>query len=119
MDICTVSNALKTSCRNINLSCGSEKALFPAVPQVAESSAAEVVSLETAEAGLVNPSFEEAEEDLSRRVRVTAEMKTTEIHQEDMAEELRMRTAGVKTPYWEMSFKKNCRIASLLQMNST
>lgn len=96
MDICTVSNALKTSCRRINLSCGSEKAFFPAVPQVAESSAAEVVSLETAEAGLVNPSFEEAEDDLPQRVRVTAEMKTTKIHLEDTAEELRMRIARRK-----------------------
>lgn len=51
---------------------------------VAESSAAAVVSLGTAEPGQVNPAFEETEEDLPQRVSLMAETTTIEIHREDL-----------------------------------
>uniref|UniRef100_A0A8D0F090 Ligand of Numb protein X 2-like n=1 Tax=Strix occidentalis caurina TaxID=311401 RepID=A0A8D0F090_STROC len=63
---------------------------------VAESSAAAVVSLGTAEPGLVNPAFEETEEDLPQRTSLVAETTTIEIHREDPEEELGMRIVGGK-----------------------
>ncbi|NXI45064.1 LNX2 protein, partial [Galbula dea] len=65
---------------------------------VAESSAAAVVSLGTAEPGLVNPAFEEAEEgeNLPQRTSLVAETTTVEIHREDPEEELGMRIVGGK-----------------------
>ncbi|NWS72239.1 LNX2 protein, partial [Crotophaga sulcirostris] len=69
---------------------------------VAESSAAAVVSLGTAEPGLVNPAFEEAEEGESLiqkfnyRTSLVAETNTIEIHREDPEEELGMRIVGGK-----------------------
>lgn len=51
---------------------------------MAESSAAAVVSLGTAEPGQVNPAFEETEEDLPQRVSLMAETTTIEIHREDL-----------------------------------
>ncbi|KFO80136.1 Ligand of Numb protein X 2, partial [Cuculus canorus] len=63
---------------------------------VAESSAAAVVSLGTAEPGLVNPAFEETEEDLPQRTSLVAETNTIEIHREDPEEELGMRIVGGK-----------------------
>ncbi|XP_065499234.1 ligand of Numb protein X 2-like [Caloenas nicobarica] len=63
---------------------------------VAESSAAAVVSLGTAEPGLVNPAFEETEEDLPQRTSLVAETNTIEIHREDLEEELGMRIVGGK-----------------------
>uniref|UniRef100_A0A8B9Q2T4 LNX2 protein n=1 Tax=Apteryx owenii TaxID=8824 RepID=A0A8B9Q2T4_APTOW len=63
---------------------------------VAESSAAAVVSLGTAEPGLVNPAFEETEEDLPQRASLVAETSTIEIHREDPEEDLGMRIVGGK-----------------------
>uniref|UniRef100_A0A8C3V7R9 Ligand of Numb protein X 2-like n=1 Tax=Catharus ustulatus TaxID=91951 RepID=A0A8C3V7R9_CATUS len=64
---------------------------------VAESSGAAVVSLGTAEPGLVNPAFEETEEaDLPQRTSLVAETTTIEIHREDPEEELGMRIVGGK-----------------------
>uniref|UniRef100_A0A8B9FIF3 LNX2 protein n=1 Tax=Amazona collaria TaxID=241587 RepID=A0A8B9FIF3_9PSIT len=63
---------------------------------VAESSAAAVVSLGTVEPGLVNPAFEETEEDLPQRTSLVAETTTVEIHREDPEEELGMRIVGGK-----------------------
>ncbi|NXJ13550.1 LNX2 protein, partial [Odontophorus gujanensis] len=69
---------------------------------VAESSAAAVVSLGTAEPGLVNPAFEETEEGESLinrcnyRASLVAETSTIEIHREDPEEELGMRIVGGK-----------------------
>ncbi|XP_029852346.1 ligand of Numb protein X 2-like [Aquila chrysaetos chrysaetos] len=63
---------------------------------VGESSAAAVVSLGTAEPGLVNPAFEETEEDLPQRTSLVAETTTIEIHREDPEEELGMRIVGGK-----------------------
>ncbi|NXX62383.1 LNX2 protein, partial [Scopus umbretta] len=69
---------------------------------VAESSAAAVVSLGTAEPGLVNPAFEETEEGESLiqkcnyRTSLVAETTTIEIHREDPEEELGMRIVGGK-----------------------
>uniref|UniRef100_A0A8D0EZW3 LNX2 protein n=1 Tax=Strix occidentalis caurina TaxID=311401 RepID=A0A8D0EZW3_STROC len=65
---------------------------------VAESSAAAVVSLGTAEPGLVNPAFEETEEgeNLPQRTSLVAETTTIEIHREDPEEELGMRIVGGK-----------------------
>ncbi|XP_010211148.1 PREDICTED: ligand of Numb protein X 2-like [Tinamus guttatus] len=62
----------------------------------AESSAAAVVSLGTAEPGLVNPAFEETEEDLPQRASLVAETSTIEIHREDPEEDLGMRIVGGK-----------------------
>ncbi|NXG50885.1 LNX2 protein, partial [Psilopogon haemacephalus] len=69
---------------------------------VAESSAAAVVSLGTAEPGLVNPAFEETEEGENLiqknnyRTSLVAETTTIEIHREDPEEELGMRIVGGK-----------------------
>ncbi|NWR95160.1 LNX2 protein, partial [Furnarius figulus] len=65
---------------------------------VAESSGAAVVSLGTAEPGLVNPAFEETEEgeNLPQRTSLVAETTTIEIHLEDPEEELGMRIVGGK-----------------------
>uniref|UniRef100_A0A8B9Q7J5 LNX2 protein n=1 Tax=Apteryx owenii TaxID=8824 RepID=A0A8B9Q7J5_APTOW len=65
---------------------------------VAESSAAAVVSLGTAEPGLVNPAFEETEEgeNLPQRASLVAETSTIEIHREDPEEDLGMRIVGGK-----------------------
>ncbi|XP_008928010.2 ligand of Numb protein X 2 [Manacus vitellinus] len=63
---------------------------------VAESSGAAVVSLGTAEPGLVNPAFEETEEDLPHRTSLVAETTTIEIHREDLEEELGIRIVGGK-----------------------
>uniref|UniRef100_A0A8C7ECI1 Ligand of Numb protein X 2-like n=1 Tax=Nothoprocta perdicaria TaxID=30464 RepID=A0A8C7ECI1_NOTPE len=65
---------------------------------VAESSAAAVVSLGTAEPGLVNPAFEETEEDLFPQPlsSLVAETSTIEIHREDPEEDLGMRIVGGK-----------------------
>ncbi|NXY50367.1 LNX2 protein, partial [Ceuthmochares aereus] len=69
---------------------------------VAESSGAAVVSLGTAEPGLVNPAFEETEEGESLiekcnyRTSLVAETNTIEIHREDPEEELGMRIVGGK-----------------------
>ncbi|XP_019343388.1 ligand of Numb protein X 2 [Alligator mississippiensis] len=63
---------------------------------VAESSMAAVVSLGTAEPGLVNPAFEEGEEDLPQRASLVAETSTIEIQREDPEEELGMRIVGGK-----------------------
>uniref|UniRef100_A0A8B9SCS8 Ligand of Numb protein X 2-like n=1 Tax=Apteryx owenii TaxID=8824 RepID=A0A8B9SCS8_APTOW len=64
---------------------------------VAESSAAAVVSLGTAEPGLVNPAFEETEEAIStNRASLVAETSTIEIHREDPEEDLGMRIVGGK-----------------------
>ncbi|NXX48161.1 LNX2 protein, partial [Tricholaema leucomelas] len=69
---------------------------------LAESSAAAVVSLGTAEPGLVNPAFEETEEGESLiqkcnyRTSLVAETTTIEIHREDPEEELGMRIVGGK-----------------------
>ncbi|NXA07564.1 LNX2 protein, partial [Sapayoa aenigma] len=65
---------------------------------VAESSGAAVVSLGTAEPGLVNPAFEETEEgEFGTKVTsLVAETTTIEIHREDPEEELGMRIVGGK-----------------------
>ncbi|NXU89114.1 LNX2 protein, partial [Xiphorhynchus elegans] len=65
---------------------------------VAESSGAAVVSLGTAEPGLVNPAFEETEEgeNLPQRTSLVAETTTIELHLEDPEEELGMRIVGGK-----------------------
>ncbi|NWX82292.1 LNX2 protein, partial [Nothoprocta ornata] len=63
---------------------------------VAESSAAAVVSLGTAEPGLVNPAFEETEEGEFIRGILVAETSTIEIHREDPEEDLGMRIVGGK-----------------------
>ncbi|XP_069468654.1 ligand of Numb protein X 2-like [Ambystoma mexicanum] len=62
---------------------------------VAESSMAAVVSLGTPEPGLVNPAFEETDDD-QRRTSLVAETNTVEINREDPEEELGMRIVGGK-----------------------
>ncbi|XP_053130170.1 ligand of Numb protein X 2-like isoform X2 [Hemicordylus capensis] len=63
---------------------------------VSGSSVAAVISLETAEPGLVNPAFDGSEEDLPQRASLLAETSTIEIHPEDPEEELGMRIVGGK-----------------------
>ncbi|XP_054852519.1 ligand of Numb protein X 2-like [Eublepharis macularius] len=63
---------------------------------VAGSSIAAVVSLETAEPGLVNPAFDGSEEDLPQRASLLAETSVIEIHRDDPEEELGMRIVGGK-----------------------
>ncbi|XP_078496219.1 ligand of Numb protein X 2-like [Lissotriton helveticus] len=63
---------------------------------VADSSSAAVVSMGTPEPGLVNPAFEEADEDHSHRSSLVAETNRVEISREDPEEELGMRIVGGK-----------------------
>ncbi|XP_074864085.1 ligand of Numb protein X 2-like isoform X2 [Carettochelys insculpta] len=63
---------------------------------VAESSIAAVVSLGTVEPGLVNPAFEEGEEDQSQKASLLAETSIVEIHRDDPEEDLGMRIVGGK-----------------------
>ncbi|KAL8181183.1 UNVERIFIED_CONTAM: hypothetical protein K2H54_049185, partial [Gekko kuhli] len=62
----------------------------------AGSSIAAVVSLETAEPGLVNPAFDGSEEDLPQRASLLAETSVIEIHRDDPEEDLGMRIVGGK-----------------------
>ncbi|GCC27901.1 hypothetical protein chiPu_0006327 [Chiloscyllium punctatum] len=63
-----------------------------------EGSAAAIVSLRTAEPGLVNPAFEEdrEEDDLPRLSSLLAETTVVEIHRADPQEELGIRIVGGK-----------------------
>ncbi|XP_069812159.1 ligand of Numb protein X 2-like, partial [Dendropsophus ebraccatus] len=61
---------------------------------LAESSMAAVVSLGTSEPGLVNPAFDEHDDDQPHRASLVAETSTVEIHREDPEEELGMRIVG-------------------------
>nr|XP_033801663.1 ligand of Numb protein X 2-like isoform X2 [Geotrypetes seraphini] len=63
---------------------------------VAESSLAAVVALSTPEPGLVNPAFDEGEDDQPRRSSLVAETNMMEIHREDPEEELGLRIVGGK-----------------------
>ncbi|XP_042334712.1 ligand of Numb protein X 2-like [Sceloporus undulatus] len=62
----------------------------------AGSSGAAVISLETPEPGMVNPAFDESEEDLPQRTSLIAETNAIEIHRDDPEEELGMRIVGGK-----------------------
>ncbi|XP_063793263.1 ligand of Numb protein X 2-like [Pseudophryne corroboree] len=61
---------------------------------LAESSLAAVVALGTSEPGLVNPAFDENDDDHSHRTSLVAETSTVEIHRDDPEEELGMRIVG-------------------------
>ncbi|KAM9326797.1 ligand of Numb protein X 2-like [Gastrophryne carolinensis] len=61
---------------------------------LAESSLAAVVALGTPEPGLVNPAFDENDDDLPHRTSLVAETSTVEIHRDDPEEELGMRIVG-------------------------
>ncbi|XP_072126947.1 ligand of Numb protein X 2b isoform X2 [Mobula birostris] len=66
--------------------------------RAAEGSAAAAVSLQTADPGLVNPAFEEdqEEDDLPRLSSLLAETTVVEIHRTDPQEELGIRIVGGK-----------------------
>ncbi|XP_069603320.1 ligand of Numb protein X 2-like [Ranitomeya imitator] len=61
---------------------------------LAESSLAAVVALGTSEPGLVNPAFDENDDDQPHRTSLVAETSTVEIHRDDPEEELGMRIVG-------------------------
>ncbi|KAM4020291.1 ligand of Numb protein X 2-like isoform 1-T4 [Anomaloglossus baeobatrachus] len=61
---------------------------------LAESSLAAVVALGTSEPGLVNPAFDENDDDQPHRTSLVAETNTVEIHRDDSEEELGMRIVG-------------------------
>ncbi|XP_068103657.1 ligand of Numb protein X 2-like [Hyperolius riggenbachi] len=61
---------------------------------LAESSLAAVVALGTSEPGLVNPAFDEHDDDQPHRTSLVAETSTVEIHRDDSEEELGMRIVG-------------------------
>lgn len=61
---------------------------------LAESSLAAVVALGTSEPGLVNPAFDEHDDEQPHRTSLVAETSTVEIHREDPEEELGMRIVG-------------------------
>ncbi|XP_075691848.1 ligand of Numb protein X 2-like [Rhinoderma darwinii] len=61
---------------------------------LAESSLAAVVALGTSEPGLVNPAFDEHDDDQPHRTSLVAETSTIEIHRDDPEEELGMRIVG-------------------------
>ncbi|XP_018421835.1 PREDICTED: ligand of Numb protein X 2-like [Nanorana parkeri] len=61
---------------------------------LAESSMAAVVALGTSEPGLVNPAFDEHDDDQPHRTSLVAETSTIEIHRDDSEEELGMRIVG-------------------------
>ncbi|KAM4662374.1 ligand of Numb protein X 2-like isoform 1-T4 [Discoglossus pictus] len=61
---------------------------------LAESSLAAVVALGTNEPGLVNPAFDEHDDDQPHRTSLVAETSTVEIHRGDPEEELGMRIVG-------------------------
>ncbi|KAG8553811.1 hypothetical protein GDO81_003555 [Engystomops pustulosus] len=61
---------------------------------LAESSLAAVVALSTSEPGLVNPAFDEHDDDQPHRTSLVAETSTIEIHRDDPEEELGMRIVG-------------------------
>ncbi|KAM3911726.1 ligand of Numb protein X 2-like [Leptodactylus fuscus] len=61
---------------------------------LAESSLAAVVALSTSEPGLVNPAFDEHDDDHPHRTSLVAETSTIEIHRDDHEEELGMRIVG-------------------------
>ncbi|XP_030066185.1 ligand of Numb protein X 2 isoform X2 [Microcaecilia unicolor] len=63
---------------------------------VADSSLAAVVALGTPEPGLVNPAFDEGDDDQPRRSSLVAETNMVEIHREDPEEELGLRIVGGK-----------------------
>ncbi|XP_053329593.1 ligand of Numb protein X 2-like [Spea bombifrons] len=61
---------------------------------LAESSLAAVVALGTSEPGLVNPAFDEHDDDQPHRTSLVAETTTVVIHRDDPEEELGMRIVG-------------------------
>ncbi|KAM8952363.1 ligand of Numb protein X 2-like [Pelodytes ibericus] len=61
---------------------------------LAESSLAAVVALGTSDPGLVNPAFDEQDDDQPHRTSLLAETSTVEIHRDDPEEELGMRIVG-------------------------
>ncbi|XP_075040513.1 ligand of Numb protein X 2-like [Mixophyes fleayi] len=61
---------------------------------LAESSLAAVVALGTSEPGLVNPAFDENDDDHPHRTSLVAETSTVELHRDDPEEELGMRIVG-------------------------
>ncbi|KAM4696624.1 ligand of Numb protein X 2-like isoform 1-T2 [Rhinophrynus dorsalis] len=68
-----------------------------------ESSLAAAVALSTSEPGLVNPAFDEHDDDQPHRTSLVAETSTVEIHRDDPEEELGMRIVGGRdTPLWNI-----------------
>ncbi|KAG9478535.1 hypothetical protein GDO78_013537 [Eleutherodactylus coqui] len=61
---------------------------------LAESSLAAVVALSTPEPGLVNPAFDEHDDDHPHRTSLVAETSTIELHRDDPEEELGIRIVG-------------------------
>uniref|UniRef100_A0A8C5N477 Ligand of Numb protein X 2-like n=1 Tax=Leptobrachium leishanense TaxID=445787 RepID=A0A8C5N477_9ANUR len=61
---------------------------------LAESSLAAIVALGTTEPGLVNPAFDEQDDDQPHRTSLVAETSNIDLHREDPEEELGMRIVG-------------------------
>ncbi|XP_073455578.1 ligand of Numb protein X 2-like [Aquarana catesbeiana] len=75
--------------------CENERSQASGISSVlAESSLAAVVALATSEPGLVNPAFDEHDDDQPHRTSLVAETSTIEIHRDDNEEELGMRIVG-------------------------